>query len=50
MKWKPDWQQAKQNHIRWWNRDGMVLWLTAGRADQAVARAGRPGRQAHPAD
>lgn len=37
MKWKPDWPQAKQNHIRWWNRDGMVLWLTAGRADSAAA-------------
>jgi hypothetical protein len=27
--WKPDWEQTKQAYIRWWQREGMVLWLTA---------------------
>ena len=31
MKWKPDWDEAKDNHIRWWRGDGLVLWLTAPR-------------------
>ncbi len=29
--WKPDWPAARQAHLRWWERKGMVLWLTAQR-------------------
>ncbi|MHC4983738.1 MAG: hypothetical protein ACYTF6_11325 [Planctomycetota bacterium] len=32
MKWKPDWHQAKANHVKWWAGDGLVLLLTAPRA------------------
>jgi hypothetical protein len=27
--WKSDWAEARQAHTRWWNGQGMVLWLTA---------------------
>ena len=32
MKWKPDWPKAKENLVRWWNRKGLALSLTAPRA------------------
>jgi len=35
MKWKPDWQQVKQNHVRWWNQQGMVVHVTAPRSAPA---------------
>jgi hypothetical protein len=33
MKWKPDWREAKARHVKWWRREGLVLWLTAPRAE-----------------
>ncbi|MGB2824726.1 MAG: hypothetical protein WBF17_27390 [Phycisphaerae bacterium] len=44
MKWKPDWPQARENFIRWWNREGLVLWLTAPRAEpiEPIAEPARP--------
>lgn len=33
MKWKPDWPKAREHFVKWWNREGMVLWLTAPRAE-----------------
>jgi len=31
MEWQPDWPQAKANLAKWWNREGLVLNLTAPR-------------------
>jgi len=44
MKWKPDWPQARENHVRWWNREGLVLWLTAPRETpiEPIAKPTRP--------
>ncbi|MDY6913124.1 MAG: hypothetical protein SVT52_01515 [Planctomycetota bacterium] len=33
MKWKADWDQAKANHIKWWGREGFVLYLTSPRRE-----------------
>lgn len=27
--WKENWDQARENHIKWWNHQGLVLWVTA---------------------
>jgi hypothetical protein len=27
LKWKPDWPQARQNLVKWWNRKGLALCL-----------------------
>jgi hypothetical protein len=32
LTWKPDWQSAKASLTRWWNREGMAIYLTAGRS------------------
>lgn len=32
MRWKPDWFAAKADFIQWWDRRGLVLWLTCPRA------------------
>ncbi len=29
MLWKDNWAAAKANHVKWWKRDGLVLWVTA---------------------
>jgi hypothetical protein len=44
MKWKPDWQQARQNHIDWWRRKGLVLHLAAPRREplEAIADPAAP--------
>jgi len=44
MKWKPDWPEARTNHLKWWRRQGMVLWLTAPRPGpvEPIARPDRP--------
>ena len=42
MKWKPEWPQVKKNYVRWWRREGLVLYLTAPR-EMPVEPAGRPG-------
>ena len=44
MKWKPDWPEARENHIRWWLGEGMVLWLTAPRRQpiEPIAEPVRP--------
>lgn len=31
MKWKPDWQEAKANLVKWWDRKGLALCLFAPR-------------------
>ena len=33
MKWKPDWPQAKENFIKWWNHEGPALLVTAPRRE-----------------
>jgi hypothetical protein len=33
MKWKPDWPQAKANLVKWWDRQGLALALTAPRRE-----------------
>ncbi len=47
MQWKPDWSVVKGNHLRWWGREGMVLWLTAPR-DRP--REGTPARPEPPGE
>ena len=32
LDWKPDWQEARQHHIRWWRRESLALHLTCPRA------------------
>lgn len=27
--WKENWDQARANHIKWWNHQGLALWVTA---------------------
>lgn len=34
--WKEDWASARQHHVDWWNRKGLVLWITAPRAVPAL--------------
>ncbi len=33
LAWKPDWRQARQNLLKWWNRESLALCVTAP-ADQ----------------
>ena len=37
LAWKPDWPAAKEALVRWWNREGMVLCLTANSPAPRVA-------------
>jgi 5-methyltetrahydrofolate--homocysteine methyltransferase len=46
MKWKPDWQNARENLTKWWAGRGLALWLTAPR-DHPVEAVDEP---AAPAD
>ena len=39
MKWKPDWPRAKQNLIRWWNRQDLALCLKAPRPEALSSAA-----------
>ena len=41
MEWKADWDRVRQNHIRWWDGRGLVLYLTAPR-DEPVEPVDRP--------
>jgi len=41
MQWKTDWQQARQNHLRWWRRESLALSLTCPRATP-VAPVAKP--------
>ena len=36
MKWKPNWDQARENLTRWWRREGLALFLTAPRREPAA--------------
>jgi len=33
MNWKPNWPDAREHFIDWWNGKGMVLWVTAPRPE-----------------
>jgi len=35
VKWKPNWPQVKQNYVRWWKQQGMVVHVTAPRRTPA---------------
>lgn len=37
MKWLPDWDRVKGHHVKWWQRDGLVLYLTAPRDEPIEA-------------
>ena len=41
MKWKPDWEQAKQNYIKWWRHEGMAVFLTGPR-DEPIEPIAQP--------
>ncbi len=36
LSWKEDWAAARQHHLDWWRRAGLVLWITAPRAQPAM--------------
>ncbi|MEW6750550.1 MAG: hypothetical protein AB1505_06180, partial [Candidatus Latescibacterota bacterium] len=36
LSWKEDWAAARQHHIDWWQRRGLVLWVTAPRDEPAM--------------
>ena len=40
MKWKPDWEQARENLTKWWRREGPALFLTAPRREPVRAPRG----------
>jgi hypothetical protein len=37
--WKDDWATARQHHLDWWQRRGLVLWVTAPRDEPAAELA-----------
>ena len=45
MKWKPDWPQVRENFIRWWNHEGLLVRLTAPRDEpiEAIPEPATPG-------
>jgi hypothetical protein len=45
MKWKPDWPEAKQHLIQWWDRKGLVLCLFAPRSEPAEDISAPPSRE-----
>lgn len=36
LAWKENWAAARQHHLEWWRREGLVLWVTAPRAVPAA--------------
>jgi len=36
LEWSANWSEAKQNLVRWWNREGMAISLTAWRKTPAL--------------
>ncbi|HAU36957.1 MAG TPA: hypothetical protein DCX07_04495 [Phycisphaerales bacterium] len=48
MKWKPDWNVVKQNHLGWWRGEGLVAYLTSPRNEPlpSVSQPEVPGNMA----
>jgi hypothetical protein len=47
MKWKPDWNRARENLTKWWRREGPALFLTAPRREP-VADIPKPAEPSNP--
>jgi hypothetical protein len=42
LSWKEDWATARQHHVEWWQRRGLVLWVTAPRDEPAAVLGPSP--------
>ena len=42
--WKPGWEEAKKNLVKWWNNKGLVLYLRSPRSEpiEMVQRPSEP--------
>ena len=45
LKWKPDWQEAKANLVKWWAHQGLALSLTAPR-EKPLEKVPKPEKPA----
>lgn len=41
--WKENLDRALDNHLKWWNHDGLVLWVTAPKRDRPWEEVAHPG-------